>query len=77
MPGLQHALALRKDRDQCARERFTSSMRAWVLTDLAAQMQDDYNQAYEACGTSHDSGCLLYTSPSPRDLSTSRMPSSA
>ena len=56
MPGLQHALALRKDRDQCARERFTSSMRAWVLTDLAAQMQADYNQAYEACETSHDSG---------------------
>ena len=25
----------------------------------------------------HGSGCLLYTSPSPRDLSTSRMPSSA
>ena len=24
-----------------------------------------------------DSHCLLYTSPSPRDLSTSRMPSSA
>ena len=24
-----------------------------------------------------DDGCLLYTSPSPRDLSTSRMPSSA
>ena len=24
-----------------------------------------------------DVGCLLYTSPSPRDLSTSRMPSSA
>ena len=24
-----------------------------------------------------DSSCLLYTSPSPRDLSTSRMPSSA
>ena len=24
-----------------------------------------------------DSTCLLYTSPSPRDLSTSRMPSSA
>ena len=26
---------------------------------------------------SHDDTCLLYTSPSPRDLSTSRMPSSA
>ena len=25
----------------------------------------------------HGYGCLLYTSPSPRDLSTSRMPSSA
>jgi len=25
----------------------------------------------------HTTGCLLYTSPSPRDLSTSRMPSSA
>ena len=29
------------------------------------------------CLTVVDKGCLLYTSPSPRDLSTSRMPSSA
>ena len=28
-------------------------------------------------GTGNGKGCLLYTSPSPRDLSTSRMPSSA
>ena len=28
-------------------------------------------------GSAHTTGCLLYTSPSPRDLSTSRMPSSA
>ena len=28
-------------------------------------------------GTDGDGTCLLYTSPSPRDLSTSRMPSSA
>ena len=28
-------------------------------------------------GQDKDKGCLLYTSPSPRDLSTSRMPSSA
>ena len=39
MAGLQHSLALNKDLNQRARERFTSSMRAWVLTDLAAQMQ--------------------------------------
>ena len=30
-----------------------------------------------ACGRAPLCGCLLYTSPSPRDLSTSRMPSSA
>ena len=29
------------------------------------------------CGVGVDNVCLLYTSPSPRDLSTSRMPSSA
>ena len=31
----------------------------------------------EAAQMAQDWGCLLYTSPSPRDLSTSRMPSSA
>ena len=30
-----------------------------------------------ACWIGMHIGCLLYTSPSPRDLSTSRMPSSA
>ena len=29
------------------------------------------------CGVGLNNACLLYTSPSPRDLSTSRMPSSA
>ena len=29
------------------------------------------------CGPTDSDSCLLYTSPSPRDLSTSRMPSSA
>ena len=31
----------------------------------------------ERPGSGLDNNCLLYTSPSPRDLSTSRMPSSA
>ena len=31
----------------------------------------------EGCGSNQRICCLLYTSPSPRDLSTSRMPSSA
>ena len=35
-------------------------------------------EVYHGYGkTGYDSTCLLYTSPSPRDLSTSRMPSSA
>ena len=33
--------------------------------------------AYLAVESYSGKGCLLYTSPSPRDLSTSRMPSSA
>ena len=56
MAGLQHSLALNKDLNQRARERFTSSMRAWVLTDLAAQMQADYEQASTDAGERHSSG---------------------
>ena len=40
------------------------------------QPQADFSQQDEL-GVSELFGCLLYTSPSPRDLSTSRMPSSA
>ena len=42
---------------------------------------EDVDAAAEAFSAGHTrvsiGGCLLYTSPSPRDLSTSRMPSSA
>ena len=41
--------------------------------DASATIEKD---GVDACGDSI-MGCLLYTSPSPRDLSTSRMPSSA
>ena len=39
----------------------------------------EFNRLYDELGVSFDSynGCLLYTSPSPRDRSLSRMPSSA
>ena len=36
-----------------------------------------YSERGESCPPRLDNSCLLYTSPSPRDLSTSRMPSSA
>ena len=39
---------------------------------------DDLNRAYQnILASGLFESCLLYTSPSPRDLSTSRMPSSA
>ena len=43
-----------------------------IVTDASAVNWDD-----EADLVVVGLGCLLYTSPSPRDLSTSRMPSSA
>ena len=43
------------------------------ITDLSVKKSNSYvRNIYE-----EDGNCLLYTSPSPRDLSTSRMPSSA
>ena len=39
--------------------------------------QDLDNPIGIAAGFDKNADCLLYTSPSPRDLSTSRMPSSA
>ena len=44
-----------------------------------AQFEGEFNVPILACirGDQHINDCLLYTSPSPRDLSTSRMPSSA
>ena len=47
------------------------SLASYKATTLAAQ------DAMKAQANPTTSSCLLYTSPSPRDLSTSRMPSSA
>ena len=38
---------------------------------------DESKSAFELLMTGKASDCLLYTSPSPRDRTTSRMPSSA
>ena len=40
-------------------------------------MDRDANHVYQYLINELGTSCLLYTSPSPRDLSTSRMPSSA
>eukprot|EP00831_Metopus_contortus_P062431 TRINITY_DN54555_c0_g1_i1.p2 TRINITY_DN54555_c0_g1~~TRINITY_DN54555_c0_g1_i1.p2 ORF type:complete len:107 (-),score=6.96 TRINITY_DN54555_c0_g1_i1:7-327(-) len=41
------------------------------------QSNTDFSGSLQLLNRRHDQICLLYTSPSPRDLSTSRMPSSA
>ena len=53
-----------------------------VAANLARHLVDQGSDGLLVCGTTGESptlswNCLLYTSPSPRDLSTSRMPSSA
>ena len=53
-----------------------------ITTEGIQSQADDYLQQNlmeedESLGTTEMDDCLLYTSPSPRDLSTSRMPSSA
>ena len=56
-----------------ARIRGNMTTRAGT-TYSASRLDDDVRSLYSS-GLVDD--CLLYTSPSPRDLSTSRMPSSA
>ena len=50
----------------------------WTLENyLAVQERSDYMKYLWNSIIIAGGSCLLYTSPSPRDLSTSRMPSSA
>ena len=70
------------DRDRVPRPLSRSWRRARPLTPAAARAfrrQRDCEDAAALEGYRRERGtiCLLYTSPSPRDLSTSRMPSSA
>ena len=67
---------------------FEAGTSEFDLMQLAAQRAAEWISRIAACravtvlcGPGNNGGdgyvCLLYTSPSPRDLSTSRMPSSA
>ena len=66
-----------KFKDFAHPEKFVSA--AWLSARLGKpglRVVESDEDAY-LYDIGHIPGCLLYTSPSPRDLSTSRMPSSA
>ena len=54
-----------------------SSQFIGLAPTAGAQAETKLHLSVKNFEASFDNGCLLYTSPSPRDLSTSRMPSSA
>ena len=56
-------------------EEHFRKMKGIVKTEVGYSGGNIVNPTYES--VCYNNTCLLYTSPSPRDLSTSRMPSSA
>ena len=54
-----------------------TSILDYIFRELAISYQNREDLAHTPSIGGNDINCLLYTSPSPRDLSTSRMPSSA
>ena len=61
-------------------KKFEPEVKAWAHLDKKlllekAEEADNYRKSGKPLGSLH--GCLLYTSPSPRDGLLSRMPSSA
>ena len=65
--------------DLCLTNSPKSILSFQVLTEFLGTTAHSAHRAIvvKIRGTYKDETCLLYTSPSPRDLSTSRMPSSA
>ena len=59
-------------------EHNNKELKPFTLNAISAASQINEDVHVLVLGSNSDSvACLLYTSPSPRDLSTSRMPSSA
>ena len=75
------ALELKKDKVLTDIE-FTNNFEYMIRAmedciDTASERIECIHSSIEIVSMNDHYGCLLYTSPSPRDLSTSRMPSSA
>ena len=57
--------------------QYSLSWIIWILGNLMVGMYSLTKKAYSTAIMSFIITCLLYTSPSPRDVEESRMPSSA
>ena len=77
---------LPRDKPPLPPARFGRSLMWWIVFAIIAVvlmsvLMDSFRRPVELTPGEFwnyaRNGCLLYTSPSPRDLSTSRMPSSA
>ena len=82
-PKLSNANKLEQAKNHPAVVKATKAMEDISLTrDMPGYGTDDFvkNRKFNIAGkavTGYDDACLLYTSPSPRDRTRSRMPSSA
>ena len=65
--------ALARAKEQAHRTTCKNNSHQWLLS--LTMYAGDNGEEFPPGGSNNP--CLLYTSPSPRDLSTSRMPSSA
>ena len=81
LPGLQfkmHAASEYRASDEALKKCLQDLDRADLVIVTMLFMEDHYLPVIDALTAKrHHCDCLLYTSPSPRGLSTSRMPSSA
>ena len=83
LPKISLTLSMwKKAKDFADRQAHYQKAQQVYLNTLAVLSVDQYLQRSGfqtdlANSNGYDLTCLLYTSPSPRDLSTSRMPSSA
>ena len=75
-PDKEFEKMMSKSYDEQRKDRLTDCIDDYLNDDdkTAIDLYDDILASLEETRDYH---CLLYTSPSPRDLSTSRMPSSA
>ena len=73
---LEKKLIQARQNVETSKNQVMSVIGAIQMTDRLIEISKDGNYS-KSRANSEGVPCLLYTSPSPRDLSTSRMPSSA